>query len=286
MCRKEEISQIAVKSMVYEVNATPKPGLVDKRNSGAHDDMDYNLFMKSAVSFADCLNEIVEIGYTYTGGNYQELFLRIRQVGIKAEKQMFACTKGVNTHKGILFSLCVLCGAAGHLLAKGDEGYLDAKEVCKLGAKMVEGITYRELRQMGPNKKMTHGERLYKQYGVTGIRGEAESGFQSVLRFGLPVLVSHFKFLDKNSLLIQVLFSLMSEVEDTNILHRHNRDVLEEVKDRAKQFIADGGMRKVHCREVVEKMDDYFSKKNISPGGSADLLAVTVFLGMLQGIEL
>ncbi|MCG8482266.1 MAG: triphosphoribosyl-dephospho-CoA synthase, partial [Clostridia bacterium] len=70
MCRKEEISQMAVKSMVYEVNATPKPGLVDKRNSGAHDDMDYNLFIKSAVSFADCLNEIVEIGYTYTGDNY------------------------------------------------------------------------------------------------------------------------------------------------------------------------------------------------------------------------
>lgn len=286
MCQKEEIALMAVKSMVYEVSATPKPGLVDRRNNGAHDDMDYNLFLNSSISFDDCLEEIVEIGYSYAGDDYEELFNKIRKVGLRAEEKMFECTGGINTHKGILFSLCLLSGAAGHLLKKNGEGNMDPEEVCSLAGKMVKGITQKELHKMNKDRNLTHGEKLFRKYGVTGIRGEAESGFLSVLNYGLPVLRENYECLELNDLLIQVLFSLMSQVDDTNVLYRHDHEELINVKDKAKKFLDQGGMNNKRGIEKVISMDSEFIDLNISPGGSADLLAITVFLGLLQGIKL
>ncbi len=132
---------------------------------------------------------------------------------------------------------------------------------------MVEGITERELQQMDLNRELSHGERLYLEYGVTGIRGEAESGFESVLSHGLPTLFEHYESMPLNHLLIQILFSLMSQVEDTNILHRHDDKVLEEVQGHAMNFIADGGMTTNTGKSMVKLMDREYSKRRISPGG-------------------
>ena len=127
-----EAGALALESMLVEVSVTPKPGLVDRNNSGAHKDMDFFTFMKSAASLARSFEEFSEAGFesgikflkfNFTNKNIknsadevlQNLFPVIRKIGIKAEKKMFKATNGINTHKGEIFSLGVFCACAGFL---------------------------------------------------------------------------------------------------------------------------------------------------------------------------
>ncbi len=276
------IDRFALKSLIYEVTATPKPGLVDRKNSGSHKDMDFYTFIDSSISLTGYFYKCAHFGTEFDNDDKRELLKAIRPIGIKAEEDMFKATKGVNTHKGLIFSLGIIAAAAGYLYSKESKIQFTPEEITTLIKEICKGLTL-ELENLGSKKELTYGEKLYIKYGSKGIRGEVESGFETVRKYSLPLL-KELKSQDVrlNDSLIQVLLSLMANADDSNILGRHNMDVLEFVKVDARTVLNIGGYLSANGRDYVEEMDNYFIQKNISPGGSADLLAVTIMLYLLQ----
>jgi len=275
----KKIAEMANKAILYEVTTTPKPGLVDRDNSGAHSDMDYFTFMASSAAISKGFYDIAKLSEEFTGPP-KELLNIIRPVGISMEDNMFLATDKVNTHKGIIFSLG-LCVASAVQCHKSE--CLNASEIMTYIKKMMLGISG-ELKNP-TSIEMTNGEQIYRKYGLKGIRGEAEAGYPTVLKSGLDVLKNSYYTLDcKNELFIQVLFSLMSTCEDSNIVSRHNPETLYKVQDMAKKFLDSGGMYQENVYDILRGLDQEFIRDNISPGGSADLLAVTLFLGLIENI--
>lgn len=280
----EFISESAIKAMLYEVSATPKPGLVDRGNSGAHRDMDFYTFMASSAAIGSTFYKCALSGMNFSGSDFAGLLDVLRPIGKEGEKKMYEATGGVNTHKGLIFSLGIISSAAGTLYSYKRKDKLNADEICKRVMEITIGISDRELCRVDEKACPTYGERLFKAYGSKGIRGEVESGFPAVRSHGLPVLkelmasCSH----DLNNILVHALLSLMTVVDDSNVLGRHDPDTLEYVKKAAKSAFMLGGMFSAEGRKRIEEMDREFISRYISPGGSADLLAVTIMLFLLE----
>jgi len=278
------ISESAGAAVLLEAAATPKPGLVDPHSRGAHEDMDYFTFLVSASALAPWWDVFVRMGWNNRGKSPESLFPELRKAGLRAEKTMFAATKGINTHKGLVFSLGVLCAAAGMLAAEGHD--LSPENCASCGASMVRGIVEKDFSAIENSSadagSLTAGEKLYLSQKKTGIRGEAELGFPSVLHAGLPELFSGIQAgLSLNDAMVNSLLSLLLIVEDTNILSRGGKEGECWVRKTAREALNAGGMASEKGKEAVRKMDILFSEKKLSPGGSADLLAVTVFLYLL-----
>lgn len=279
----EYISEIAIKSMLLEVAATPKPGLVDRNNSGAHKDMDFYTFMESSASqvytFYNCALE----GLKFEGKENKELLNIIRPIGIEGENKMFNATRGTNTHKGLIFSLGIIAAAAGLQHKETKKQKMDIDDICHKVKDIAEGIVSRELGKLDNKDSLTYGEILYKNHGIKGIRGEAESGFSTVRYHSLPIFRELMKGEGNlNDNLVQVIFHLMTITEDVNILGRHGVDALEYVKSKAKEVLALGGIFTEKGKKKILEVDKDFIYRNISPGGSADLLAVTLMLYLLE----
>ncbi len=276
------IRRLATKALLYEVSVTPKPGLVDRYNSGAHRDMDFFTFLNSSLSLSDYFYICAEQGINFNGDNYSDLLKSMRSIGIKAEKDMFNATEGVNTHRGLIFSIGIISVSTGLHFKKYGKEYISASEISDIVKLLAEDITV-ELNCINPNKNLTYGERLYLQYGVKGIRGEAEAGFETVLVHSLPVLKSLLKEEKHiNDILVNILLHLIVNTEDSNILGRHNSKILDYAKEKAENALKHGGYFTTEGRLLVEEMDRCFIEKNISPGGSADLIAVTLMLYFIE----
>ena len=279
----DRIGACAVEAMLYEVSATPKPGLVDRANNGAHHDMDFFTFMSSAAALRGSFDAFARIGVQHQAGPLHEMLPALQQAGRTAEQQMFALTQGVNTHKGMIFSLGMLAGAAGRLAAQGET--LTAEKLCRSVAALCTGITaaaYAGIREQG---QLTKGEAMYLKYGVTGVRGEVENGFPTVRRAGLPVCRElREKGLAINDVLVGTLIALIAENQDTNILGRHDLETLQAVQQAAKDVLALGSVGTEAGRRAICRMDEEFIKGYISPGGSADLVAVTHFLYEMEAV--
>lgn len=279
---KHEIAVKAMEAMLYEVSATPKPGLVDRNNCGAHRDMDYFTFMSSAAALHSCFDAMVQIGIAYREQEIGKLLPALRECGIKEEEKMFQVTHGVNTHKGMIFTLGLLCGCAGWQLGK--EKY-SSETLCLLVGKMCEGLCGREYSGIGNKHNLTKGERMYLRYGCYGVRGEAESGYRTIRTVSMPVYSEMMKKgIAVNDVLVQTLLYLIAQTTDTNILSRHDRETAEYARKYAEDVIAKGGIFTDTGRLALVKMDEDFNQRLISPGGCADLLAATYFLHSLSGV--
>lgn len=280
------VASIAQRAILYEVSATPKPGLVDRYNSGSHRDMDFFTFMASSSALYSGLYECVLEGIYFDDSDSTNLMDRLRIPGIKCEKSMFKATNGINTHKGIVFSLGVLCGAVGNLYRKHGKEKFFIEEVCNEVKSITKDLTVKDFSGIDNKSNLTHGERLFKEYGYKGIRGEVESGFETVQKQAVPIIRewSKKRQLSINDLLLQVLMSIMTESEDTNVVIRGGIESLIYAKSISKDFLKFGGMYQADARKKLEIMNTRFVEKNISPGGSADLLAVSIFLGFIEGI--
>lgn len=281
------ISQTAIKSMLYEVAATPKPGLVDRSNSGAHSDMNFYTFMASSSVLHFTFYECALAGLNHGQRNIRELLDAIRPIGARGEHMMFSATSGINTHKGLIFSLGIISAAAGYIYGRNNNMTIEPDEVCHIVTAMTEGITDRELMHIGKKEKLTYGEHLFKEYGIKGIRGEVEAGFPTVLTIGLPALEELMDdgSANLNDILVQVLLNIMTEAEDSNVIGRNGLEALEYVKTSARMALEAGGMLSEEGRKIIYKQDEEFIKRNISPGGSADLLAITMMLYFMKNHE-
>jgi triphosphoribosyl-dephospho-CoA synthase len=181
---EEEISSIAIEAMLHEVAATPKPGLVDRLNSGAHSDMNIFTFFSSTAVIQPYFVKMATKGSNFSGEDFTDLLKELRPIGTEAERAMFKATNGVNTHKGLIFSLGILVCASAYLIKNKLSS--KAENICHSASLMCSGIVNNELENL--SSCSTTGERLFKSEGIKGIRGEAESGFASVLNISLPYL--------------------------------------------------------------------------------------------------
>lgn len=278
------ISQNALLSLLYEVSASPKPGLVDRFNQGSHKDMDFFTFMASSASLTGYFIDCAAQGIVYAGGCPKELFGTLRVIGLEAEKSMYEATDGVNTHKGLIFSLGIISAAASCCMKENGGDKINADEICEKVSQMTHGLCLRELDSMNKTESLSHGEALFRKYGYRGIRGEVESGFQTVRNCSLPVLklLNAQRSYSMNDIFVQTLLHLMTVNEDTNIAARHDDKTLRYVQQYAKRVLDAGGMLTEKGAQMVHEMDRDFIERNISPGGSADLLAVTIMLDRLS----
>ncbi len=281
-----QIASMAQRAVLYEVTATPKPGLVDRIDSGAHKDMDFYTFMDSSVSLYKGFFDCAMVGLSFEGSDLTELLDQIRMPGRVSETSMFTATKNINTHKGIVFTLGIACAAVGVL--KKNEDPIKMEAVCEIVAKMTHNLIEKDFKDvhLKEPETLTYGEQYYAHYGFTGIRGEVASGFKTIREMTFETLRNWAPedHLSINELLLELLLRLMQSAEDTNLVTRGGIDGLVYAKRQARQFIEAGGMQQLDAVEKLAEMNLAFCDMRLSPGGSADLLAVSVFLAMNEGI--
>lgn len=268
----EETAGKAVRALMHEVCTSTKPGLVDRFGSGAHRDMDIFTFMDSGCTLFDSFARMCRIGMDWQGPP-DELLDALRLPGMEAEEKMLRATGGVNTHKGAIFSLGILCAAAGYMRA-GEPG-TGAGELFSLAA----AIAAPSMAQLG--KGDSHGQTAYEKYGMSGIRGEAASGFPTVRDRALPEYTRlRARGLDPDTAGVLCLLHIMAWAQDTNIVSRGGPEALEQIQGRLRTLL-DGERGEAELMSFARELDRELTEKNISPGGCADLLAAAIFVHSL-----
>ncbi len=269
--RANRIGALAANALLSELHIWPKPGLVSRMDSGSHPDMDAGTFRASAGALRPYFAALAQAGAN--GAEMAEL----RVIGQAAERAMLAVTGGVNTHRGAIFGLGLLCAAAG-----SRDAAFDRRTSESLGA-VVRRRWGRDI--LGtPRPVQSHGTLASRRYGVGGARGEAAAGFPHVYRVGLPALRAGRRLAngDENAAGVQACFALIAEVADTNLLHRGGAKGLGFARRAAAGFLAHGGVgREDWCAQATAIHRDFVARR-LSPGGSADLLAATLFVHALE----
>ena len=280
----EIIAQLGFDAMVLEVSLTPKPGLVDSISKGAHKDMDMGTFLLSAQAIRPFLTQFFKAGLNNTHLSELELLSVLRPIGINAEAAMFEATNNVNTHKGMIFTLGLVCGAAGWLY--GNNQAVNSTNISHTIKHACHYLVASELVALKNNEPKSYGESIFQQYGLTGARGEAASGLATVINVALPVFES---YIDNNAplrdALLQTLLVLFSHNQDTNLVSRGGIEGLKFVQEYAQNLINKGGVSHVDFITNFTDFDRLLVEKNLSPGGSADLLAITWLLDELNKMK-
>ena len=276
----QKVGQYLTQAILLEVSTHPKPGLVTRLSNGAHKDMSIFTFMMSSAVLSKAFNDLQDIGQAHRG-TLAELFCKLRSYGVGAEAELLRVTKGVNTQRGILFAGGIVSAVSGYAMNMG----LSRDALLPMIKEMAAGLVARELKNLD-HAAMTAGEKLYYKYGITGIRGEVENGFPSVVNYGLPALEDAFdKGATINDALVHTLIALMTVVEDSNVIWRTDYDTLLEVQRIAKNILSLGSVFTEKGRMAIAETERYFLQRRISPGGSADLLSVTITLYLLEHKE-
>lgn len=260
------IGDVAERCLLLELETWPKPGLVSHVDCGSHNDMDADTFRRSAAAIKPYFQELADTGSR--GGSMG----RLRVIGMEAEAAMLAATSGINTHRGAIFGLGLLCAAAGARAGGlADPALPLGKVVSRIWGSDIAG---------GPVMLHSHGSAARRRFGAGGARTEAASGFPSVYQVGLPALrrVKGAGPHLAEAARIEACFALISSVEDTNLLHRGGLDGLRFARRATQLFLDQGGVRGRGWRERALAVHNDFIARRLSPGGSADLLAMTLFV--------
>lgn len=266
-----ELANLALKSMLLEVSASPSFGLVSPVTNGAHNDMDFFMFVESSFAIKPFLKEMAMSGFSPL--SLENIFQKIKNIGVEAEKEMFKATNGVNTHKGMIFLLGIGIAAVGKKLYENKKN-IEVKEII---IEMCKGVL-EDFEEVKNKQKLTNGEKLYLEYGMLGARGEVFKGLEIVLGKGVEKLEKLLELgVGINSTMVQILLYYISIVDDTTILHRHKMIGLRSVQREAKEIYESGGYLTEKGQEKIKEMEKKYIEKKISPGGSADLLATTLF---------
>ena len=281
------IGLLMQKALFYEVNTSLKPGLVDRLHNGSHKDMGLSIFINSAYSLSDYFCQCVKEGLSCdcSKKDLPLLFQKLRSIGKQAEKTMLFATQGINTHKGIIFSGGILCGAIGYYISTNSrdissENFLSSlSEICRymLPALLNDYLTLTQ------NTAKTNGEKLYLEYKITGIRGEAKEGFPHLFNTGFPLFQAVLKedFTLWQAGLITLLHYI-AYTEDTNLIIRSDYQLACKIQKDLQKFLNHATYEEQ--LSILPKLDHFFVSQNISPGGSADMLALTYFLYFIQNI--
>ncbi|GGJ04878.1 putative 2-(5''-triphosphoribosyl)-3'-dephosphocoenzyme-A synthase [Neoroseomonas lacus] len=268
------IADCAVDALLKELDAWPKPGLVSRIDSGSHKDMDADMLAESAEALRPFFAELALAGQA--GAAMGEL----RAIGLRAETAMLAATGGVNTHRGAIFGLGLLCAAAGQM----------GRAIVPSGLGEVVRRCWGHEIMRGPVPLFSHGTAALRQYGAGGARAEAASGFRSVHDIGLPALRRGraLQPKDRDAAAVHACFALIARVQDTNLLHRGGVSGQRMAATMADFFLRCGGVGNRDWRARATAAHAVFVALGLSPGGCADLLAMTLFVdtvGSLGGLD-
>lgn len=271
------IARLATQALQAELDTTPKPGLVDKDNNGAHRDMDYALMQRSIDTLHPYFVKLALLGCT----DAMPTHTSIRDIGIEAEKAMLSATNGVNTHKGALFSMGLAVVAAAHeerKIAANEEQILKERNG---GEDILVSLqtTIKALAASFPDTNGTHGSKAkLLSKGTTAIKGaldNAREGYEMLFAEWLPFYIERRKERDAHTL-HKTLLRIMCDLDDTNVIYRTDLATAEEVKQEARALLDN------FSETALKDMDRHYTTRNISPGGAADMLSLTIFIGSIQ----
>ena len=317
------IAHLATQALQAELDTTPKPGLVDKDNNGAHRDMDHALMQLSINTLHPYFVRLAFLGFADTLPSHTV----IRDAGIEAEKAMLEATNGVNTHKGALFSMGLAVVAAAYEEKKAaankevrgkeereKEREKEEREDSQVSLENLAPLeslasplsslqlTIKALAASFPDTSGTHGSKAKQlSNGTTTIKGaldNAREGYEKLFAEWLPFYNERRKSHDAHAL-HKTLLRIMCDLDDTNVIYRTNVATAEEVKQEARALLASfeeayAAEDKEKCASAIEEkcasaellalkdMDRRYTERNISPGGAADMLSLTVFIGSIQ----
>jgi triphosphoribosyl-dephospho-CoA synthase len=256
-----DIAACAVNALLIEVDTWPKPGLVSRVDSGSHADMDAALLECSARTLGPYFERLAE------AGKASAEMAQLRAIGIEAEAAMLRATDGVNTHRGAIFGLGLLCAAAA---------------VSAGGVDLGEIVRRRWGAQIGlpAANDSSHGARVWRRHGILGARAEAVRGFPHLYGIGWPALRAGRRLArnDEVAARVHCLMALMAQLDDTNLLHRGGAQGLLFARALASGFMQRGGVGRSDWREHAQRAHQLMLARCLSPGGSADLLAMTLFV--------
>lgn len=271
------IAHLATQALQAELDTTPKPGLVDKDNNGAHRDMDYALMQRSIDTLHPYFVKLALLGCADALPTHTS----IRDVGIEAEKAMLSATNGVNTHKGALFSMGLAVVAAAHEereIAANEEQILKERNG---GEDVLVSLqtTIKALAASFPDTNGTHGSKAkLLSKGTTAIKGaldNAREGYEMLFAEWLPFYIERRKERDAYTL-HKTLLRIMCDLDDTNVIYRTDLATAEKVKQEARALLDS------FSKAALKDMDRHYTTRNISPGGAADMLSLTIFIGSIQ----
>lgn len=271
------IAHLATRALQAELDTTPKPGLVDKDNNGAHRDMDYALMQRSIDTLHPYFVKLALLGCADALPTHTS----IRDIGIEAEKAMLSATNGVNTHKGALFSMGLAVVAAAHeerKIAANEEQILKERNG---GEDVLVSLqtTIKALAASFPDTNGTHGSKAkLLSKGTTAIKGaldNAREGYEMLFAEWLPFYIERRKEHDAYTL-HKTLLRIMCDLDDTNVIYRTDLATAEEVKQEARALLDN------FSKAALKDMDRHYTTRNISPGGAADMLSLTIFIGSIQ----
>jgi triphosphoribosyl-dephospho-CoA synthase len=264
------IAAHAVDCLLLELETYPKPGLVSHIDAGSHADMDADTLRRGATALGPYLCALAEAGARNNGMG------RLRVIGIEAEAAMLKATAGVNTHRGAIFGLGLLCAAAGVRWSGSVE------TAAPLGSIVARRWGQEIL--SGPVVLRSHGLGARRRYGAGGARCQAADGFPSVYGIGLPALkqAAILAPADAEAVRVHACFALIAAVEDTNLLHRGGTTGLHFAQSAARSFLDRGSVGRPNWRERACTVHEAFVQRRLSPGGTADLLAMSLFVQALE----
>jgi triphosphoribosyl-dephospho-CoA synthase len=261
------LASLAVRAVIEEAELTPKPALVDRRGPGAHADLSLRLMSCSARALRSSF-ELMALA-SFRQKPSQTLREELGAIGRQAERSMFLTTAGVNTHRGAIWALGLLVSAAA------------------MGASSPDAVAYRarqlaSLSDWSAPKQQSNGSRVIQRYQVSGARGQAQAGFPHVITIGLPILHrSRREGSSETQARLDALLAIMASLDDTCLLHRGGFGALNTAQTGAAAVVAAGGTATVQGWELLQRLDRDLLALNASPGGSADLLAATLFLDFI-----
>ena len=264
------VAHLATRALKAELNTTPKPGLVDTHDSGAHHDMDHALMMRSIRALHPYFVQLATLGYDST---QLPVHNDIVSIGLEAEKAMFKSTGGVNTYKGALFSMGLALTAATYIIGRGKVATTTHGKEYVPGDLLSATIT--QFANGFPDTRGTHGSQA-KQLTQSGCRlksalDNAREGYRQLFGEWLPFYETRIKG-DDSYVKHKTLLRIMCDLDDTNIVYRTDYATMLNVKTLARHLLED------FSEAGIEDMNRDFVGRNISPGGSADMLALVVFL--------
>lgn len=261
-----KLAMSARESLLDELYTTPKPGLVDMNNNGAHADMNLSVFEKSAEALVQYFIDMALLGMERCSMGL------LRERGISAEREMFDATGGVNTHKGLIYSMGLLLAGMGRCLIEGGSCMAYASELAR------EDSTDHLNRMI--EAPVTNGGAVYKKYGARGAAGEAADGFPDAL-----YCLERLHFYRESGCAEPAVLALcdsMAALEDTNLLHRGGKEGLDYVRREAGRIAELPSDERV---EMLSWLDGELIRRNLSPGGSADMLALAFLLEKWMAIS-
>lgn len=273
------IGHLASMALQAELDTTPKPGLVDRNDNGAHRDMDHALMQRSIQALHPYFVRLAQLGFT----DKQPCHDEIVNIGIEAEREMFKATGGVNTHKGALFSI----GLAAVALAGESFSRITQAEGCgtmaynDVNSKQIQSLSnsIASLARLFPDTNGTHGSKAKANNILKGALDNAREGYTQLFKAWLPFYIDRIAEGD-NYALHKTLLRIMCDLDDTNIVYRTSMETMQEVKTEARQML-DTSRNIVNFEAALQAMNTDYIHRNISPGGSADMLSLVVFLSCI-----